>query len=175
MSPESRMPDYVIVGTVLRPHGIRGELKVAAETDDPQRFNRLDRVFLRLPDGEFRQAQIEHVKIIDRGLLVVFKGIDTRTAAETLRGATIEIPGSKVLPLPEGKYYYFELIGLQVVTQDGELVGTIKDIVSYPANDVYVVATGERDILVPDSPDIIREIDVRNRRLVIHPMPGLLD
>ena len=115
------------------------------------------------------------MQLINRGVLLSLQGIESRNDAERLRGATLEIPGDQVLPLAENEYYYFQLIGLQVVAESGESIGKVEDIISYPANDVFVVRMGEREVLIPDVPDIICKVDLQNGCLVINPLPGLLD
>ncbi len=175
MADRARVPDYVLIGRILRPHGVRGMLKVMPETDDPQRFHLLKRVWLRRADGTRQEIEVDQVRVIDRSVLLSLRGITTRDAAEAWRGSEIEIPGDQLLPLAENRHYYFELIGLAVMTEDGEPIGTVKDIISYPANDVYVVMAGDREVLLPDSPDIIRSIETEKGRIVIHPLPGLLD
>ena len=105
-----------------------------------------------------------------------FEGYPDRTAAEALRGTLIEIEADDLPELPEGEYYVDDLRGLSVVTTDGHEVGTLADVLTTGANDVYVVKRpGERDVLIPAIPDVIAAVDLEAGRMTIAPLPGLLD
>lgn len=172
-----RPPDFVVVGRITRPHGIRGEVRVIPVDVPAERLLELDAAYVR-PGGEGERVrrEVRRARVATDCVLIAFSGIDSRDAAETLRGAWVEIPGSQVKPLPEDEYYVFELIGCRVYTVEGDEVGEVADVLPTGANDVYVVKRpGKRDVLVPAVKVMVKDVDVDARRIVIDPWPGLLD
>ncbi len=175
MNPETHSPEFVLVGQIIKPHGVLGAVKVKPLTDDPKRFLSLKTVFLGEEDKAGEQYVIERVQFQNSNLILTFEHINSRDEAEQWRRQYIQIPTSEALPLPEGEHYFYELVGLLVVTNKGDKIGVVKDIVSYPANDVIVVKSDDKEILIPDIPDIVERIDMDAGEIVINPMPGLLD
>src|SRR5690606_8579343 len=106
-----RAPDYVVVGRVTRPHGIRGEVRVMPVDVPVERLLELDAVYVRGAKGERVRREVRRARVTPDCVLLALSGIETRDDADTLRGAWVEIPGSQVKPLPEDEYYVFELIG----------------------------------------------------------------
>ncbi|HNY91639.1 MAG: Ribosome maturation factor RimM [bacterium ADurb.Bin431] len=171
----ARTPDFVVIGQVRRPHGIRGALRVAPLTDDPERYHLLKRVWLNHGDDERTPFTLAQVQLIPDGIILSLDGISDRNAAETWRQAWVEIPGEEVLPLAEGRHYIFEIIGVQVVTEEGVALGEVVDILRNPAHDVYVVRGDEREYLIPAVPEFIRQIDSETGLMIVHVVDGLLD
>lgn len=172
-----KLEEYIAVGEILGPHGIQGEVKVRALTDFPERFYVLETVMVKLGDG-LRQHRVEECRVLPQEVIIIkFSGVNDREAAATLRGGLIEIPPEEVMPLPEGHYYVFQLVGLPVYTVAGELLGRLKEVLVTGANDVYVVADSGRDreILVPAIKEVIKEVDLDGEKIVIDPLPGLLE
>jgi len=173
--PEQHDTEWATIGTVVAPFGLRGELKVYALTDIPDRFAELGAVYLG-PD---------HIRYLiksvrpHKGDMVVIKlaGIDDVNTAETLRNAEVTIPLSQLAKLPIDSYYQHDIIGLQVVTLDGRNVGPIVDIMVTGSNDVYVIkaATDGRQILIPAIKDVIKQVDLPRKMMYIDPIAGLLD
>ncbi len=168
-------PQMVMVGEIVRPHGLAGVVKVRATTDDPQRFSLLKGVKLQRDGRTLGEYFVERVQIGKGEILVKFQGVDDRNQAETFRGASLMIPNTARLPARTDQYYYFEIIGLPAYTAAGEPLGEIVDIESFPAHDVWVIRNGDRERLVPAVKAFIKEVDVQNRRVVIAPIPGLLE
>lgn len=162
------------VGRVVSPHGIAGEVRVEPETDYPERFLTRGRFYLDGPTP--RWARVEGVRF-HKGLpMVKFAGCDDRNAAESLRGYRLLVPTAEVPSLPEGTYYHFELVGLQVETEAGEPLGPLERVLSTGANDVFVLRAADgREILIPATREVVRAIDLAGRRLVIRVLPGLLE
>ncbi len=175
MIPKRQLPDFVVIGQVKRAHGIKGKLSVVPITDDPQRFKLLKSVFLRADDEKRSSFEVEEAQITNKGVLLTLAGVSSIEDAEMWRGAFVEISRSECLPLPEGDYYYFELVGLEVITTQGQKIGVLDDFISSPANDVYVVKQEGREILIPAISEIIKRIDMDKGVMVIEPMDGLLD
>jgi 16S rRNA processing protein RimM len=162
----------VVIGTVVAPHGVRGEVRVAPETDFPERLAHLGRATLALPDGKLREVTVTGGRwhSAKGAVLLRFAEFASRTEAETLRGARIVVrPGDSPM-LPEGEYYDWQILGLRVVTTDGRELGTVREVIHTPANDVYAT----EDHLLPAIAEVVREIDLAGRRLTIAPLPGLL-
>lgn len=170
-----RTPDFVVIGQVRRPHGIRGALRVAVMSDDPGRFDLLKEIWLNPGDDGRTRFTLTRVQVVPDGVILSVDGIGDRTAAESWRQAWVEIPGDQILPLPEGKHYLFELIGLKVVSEEGEPLGEVIEVMRNPAHDLYVVRGARRDHLIPAVPEFIRRIDSEKGIMVVHLVDGLLD
>ncbi|PJF40965.1 MAG: 16S rRNA processing protein RimM, partial [Phototrophicales bacterium] len=107
--------------------------------------------------------------------LLTLEGIADRNEAETLRGMLVSVPLNEGAPLEEGEYYVIELLGMEVYTDIGRYIGVLEDIFETGANDVYIVrGTALGDVLIPDIPQVIHQIDFEQRRIIITPLPGLL-
>ncbi len=169
------LPDFIVIGQVARAHGIRGALKVKPLTDDPERFRLLEKVGLSFDDESPTFFDIKDVRIGTKSIILSLEGIQDRNEAEKWRESYLEIPIAQRMPLPEGQHYYFELFDLLVKTTRGEVLGKIIDIISSPANDVYVVRSDDKEILIPAIPDVIKNIDVESGVVTIDPLDGLLD
>ncbi len=164
-------PRYLTIGRVLKPWGVRGELKIEIMTDFPERFASLKTVYL----GEDAKAfPVERARLMHKAALLKLKGVDTELAAARLREQFVQVPTDQAVPLPEGKYYLYQLIGLRVKTMQGEDLGEVVDILETGANDVYVVRQGEREVLIPAIEPVVKKVDLANGELIIEPMEGLL-
>ncbi len=166
-------PRYLAVGRVLRPHGIRGELRAEILTDYPERLIEKQYVYVG-PDH--RRYALKGARIHQNVLLLQLEGIEDRNTADELRGELIEIVIEDAVPLEEEEYYHFQLEGMQVETDEGEHLGEIVEILSPPgANDIYVVHGARGELLVPAIADVVKEIDLEADRMVIHVIPGLFN
>ena len=162
----------VLIGEVLKPHGIAGELKVYPLTDDPERFSKLREV--TLGRGDISQ----HFKIISarvqKSLVYVkFETIDSIEKAEKYRGWEIRVDRSEVPPLTEG-WYYFELEGMQVY-EGGTLLGTLHQVLETGANDVYLVKGAKGEICIPALKSVVQKVDVSGKRMDVILPPGLTE
>lgn len=167
-------PVYVIVGRILRPHGVRGLLRLAPDTDFPQRLRQLRQAVL-LKHGTPTPVTIESARSIGEEMLLKIAGVESRDAAAAWRGADLAVPRSDAAPLPPDYHYVFEIIGLRVEAETGEVLGTITEILRTGSNDVYVVMGETREILIPAISSVVVTIDPAAGRLVIRPLPGMLD
>lgn len=149
------------VGEVLKPQGIRGEIKVKPFTDDAEDFKRFKRIFL---DGE--EYKILSVRAGAGEVYLGLRGVHDRNAAELLRGKKITVPRDEA-PEPEaGRYYIADLLESEVFTGDGELLGVLSDI-RQAATDVYTLKSGDKEILFPAVRGVITQIDVENKRITV--------
>lgn len=165
----------VVVGRIGRPHGIRGEVTVEPRTDEPdERF---------APGSTLMRAGTDSTLSVARShwhsgrLLIHFDGIDDRSAAEGLRGTLLEVErADDAVPAEEDEYYDSALIGCEVVTLAGEAVGIVAEVAHLPAQDLLVVARASgAEVLVPFVSEIVPEVDMPARRILIDPPPGLID
>lgn len=170
-------PRYLAIGRILRPHGVRGELRAEILTDYPDRMRTFAQHSRALFVGKGHQPfTLTGVRFHQDAMLLTFKECTTRDEADVLRGALVEIPLEEAVPLEAGEYYHFQLIGMQVETEEGEALGEIVDAFTAPgANDVFVVHGSRGEILIPAIEDVVISLDVEARRVVIRPLPGLLD
>jgi len=171
-SDRSSLPEYIEIGSVVRPHGVRGELVVEANSE--------------LLPGLASETPIyfgtDRVKLIverlrpHRGrLLLKAQGIDDRNQAEELRQQALYLHSSEVEPLPDGSYYYWQIMGMEVYSESGEKLGIVKHIIETGANDVYVLQTDDdHEVLIPAIDDVIQEVDLDRERMVVHVLPGLI-
>lgn len=169
------MEQLLQVGAITSTHGVRGEVKVFPTTDDPARFKKLKKVILN--DGRQQlEMEIASVKFFKNMVILKFKGIDDINDVEKYRKATLWVTREDAVPLEEDEYYIADLIGMNVVSDEGEQLGRITDVLQTGANDVYVISRPDTpDLLVPAIRDCIKTVDLEEGRMVIHLLPGLRD
>ena len=169
-------PKHVVIGRIVAAHGLRGEVRALPLSDHPGRLEDLEWVDLLADDG----AGVERVRGVgtrahNKGLLMSLEGVTDRNAAEALRGRRLTVPGDQVPELPDDEYYAFDLIGMQVETEGAEPLGAVDEIMAAGGSNVLVVRGGPRgEILLPAAREVLRHIDPQRRRIVVHPLPGLL-
>jgi 16S rRNA processing protein RimM len=166
----------VVIGEVVRVHGLDGAVRVRAISDHPDRFVSLEACVLWDPDSDTRvPVRIERASQEADRVVLKLRGMDDVEAARHLVGQVLAVPERDALPLPEGQFYPWQLEGCRVETEDGVIVGEVKGIERSPAHDLWVVATGQRECLVPAVPEIVVEVSLADRRVVIRPPEGLLE
>ncbi len=165
---ESLNPERLAIGVIVAPHGTHGDVKMQLWTHFPDHIQEIERVFL---GDELRPRRLRHVRL-SRGLAIMsLHGVTTREMAEELRGTVIRIDRSQAMPLDEDEFYHFELIGLDVVTESGDRLGSLAEIIETGANDVYVVRDDEgKETLIPALKDVVPEIDLEQHRMVVRPL-----
>lgn len=162
-------PEFITIGKIIAPWGIKGKLKVKVETDFPQRFTPSSIIYINRQPMTIDSAQWHKGNII-----IKLSTIDSIEAAQRIKGQPLEIHRSQLKPLPEGQYYHFQLIGLEVWTTQRELLGNITEILTPESNDTYVVHGTQGEILIPAIEDVVKSIDLNEGRIVIEPIEGLL-
>ena len=170
-----RSSGMIAIGRVARSVGIRGEMNILPLTDDPERFTELKKVWIGPDEATLEQCTISSVRLARSGVIIKLKEIETRAAAESKRGSFIFIAEQDTGKLPAGRYFIHDIVGMEVSTSGGEVVGVIKEVLQLPANDVWVVVQGKREILIPAIKNVVASVDVKRRAVVIHPMEGLLE
>lgn len=167
----------VAVGEVLKPHGLGGEVRVRVLTDRPQeRFSGLHECVLWEPEIDRREpCRITACRLEDETVLVKMDGIDSPERARQLSGRFLAIDRALALPPPEGHFYPWQLEGARVETRDGRVAGVFVGIEGGGGQDLWVITDGQRERLIPAVPEIVVEVNVAERRIVIDPPEGLLD
>jgi len=168
---------WLTVGRVVNTHGIRGEVKVLPSTDFPgERFAPGSRLTLHAPDASAAvEVEVASAREHKGAYLVKFKGYDNINQVLPYKGWTVKVPASRRVPLGEGEYYFHEIIGCAVVTEEGEELGRISEILRPGANDVWVVERPQgRPALIPYIADVVLDVDVAAKRVTIRLMEGLI-
>ncbi|MGQ9502433.1 MAG: ribosome maturation factor RimM [Anaerolineae bacterium] len=168
-------PRFIAIGRILRPHGVHGEVLVEVLTDFSERFDELEVAYLGHDNWHATPYRVRTRRWHRAGALLSFEGCPNRTSVEALRDMLVQIPIEEAKPLPEGSYYAHELIGLDVVTTEGEELGRISDVLFTAANDVYVVQSARGEILLPAISQVIQEMDLAAGRIIVTLLPGLLE
>ena len=164
---------HLVAGRIVRPHGVRGQVIVDPLSDLIERVRPGQAVRL----GEAGQkARILSLQPHQARYLVSLEGVETRAAAESLRGQVIECPLADLGPLPDGVYFRWQIVGLRAVTEEGAELGEVVEVFSTGANDVYEVRQADgRRVLLPAITSVVREIDLEHGLVRIHLLPGLID
>ncbi len=161
--------EFITVGRIITTRGVSGKLKVKMETDFPRRFAPHSKVYIDRQPMTIHSAEWHHGK-----LTLKLDSIDSAEDAAKLRGKTVEVHRSQLHSLPEGQYYYFQLIGLEVRTTGGEPLGKIAEIMPTGSNDNYVVRGNKGEILIPAIDDVVKVIDLDRGQVIVEPIEGLL-
>jgi 16S rRNA processing protein RimM len=161
--------EFITIGEVLAAWGTNGKVKVAVVSDFPQRFDATATVYINRQPMTIESTEWHKGKAI-----IKLDAIDSVESAQQLQGQPVEIHRSQVYPLPEGQYYHFQLVGLEVWTTQGELVGTVTEVLAGRSNDNYLVRGARGEVLIPAIDDVIESIDLDRGRITIEAIKGLL-
>jgi 16S rRNA processing protein RimM len=163
----------LVVGEIGKPHGVRGEVMVIPHTDLLERFTWLDEIYIG-QTNPFPVA-LERVRFHKGRPLLKFAGYNNRDEVEGLRGQLLQVPEDQAIPLEDNEYFLFQLLGILVETVDGQHLGTLTEVIETGANNVFIVQGAQGEILIPDIPEVISEIDFENQKMIVNPLPGLLN
>ena len=162
------------IGQIVNTFGIKGIVKVNPWVNDVTRFDNLKKVYIKIRK-ELKELEIEEVKYHKNQVLLKFKGIETVEQAEILRNAILEIDREDAIPLEEGEFFIADLLESEVYTDEGEKLGILEDIFNTGSNDIYVVKNElGKSILLPRIKDVFKEIDVENKKIIVHLIEGLI-
>jgi 16S rRNA processing protein RimM len=171
-SPHKGEPVFLAVGKLRRPHGLHGEIIMDVLTDFPERLHCGITLYV---GPEHQSLQLRSLRWHTAALLVAFEGYDTPERAGELRNQFAYVTTADRPPLPEGEYYHHQLIGLKVISEQGEVLGKVTEILATGANDVYVVrAEIGAEILIPAVDEFVRAVDLERGELRVRVAPGLL-
>jgi 16S rRNA processing protein RimM len=166
-------PSHLAVGRVLRPHGVHGELRVEILTDSPEHLMELDTLYV---GRSHRPYHLESVRLHQKIALMKLATCDDRNAADELRDEYLYVAAEDAVPLQVDEVYEHQIVGLTVVTDEGQVLGEVVEVFTAPgANDVFIVHGPLGEILIPAIEDVVVSLELETGRLVIRLLPGLLD
>lgn len=182
------MEDLLQVGVITTTHGVRGEVKVFPTTDDVKRFKKLKKVLLDT-GKELLNLEVVQVKFFKNLVILKFKGIDNINEIEKYKGKSLFVTRENAVKCEKDEYFIADLIGIEVTTEEGQLLGAVTDVLQTGANDVYVIEIdeqsiyadkispngGKKEILIPAIKDCILHVDMEERKMEIHLLPGLIE
>jgi len=169
------MEQLLQVGVITQTHGVHGEVKVFPTTDDPERFLDLEYVFLDT-GREKKKLTIQSVKFFKQFVILKFKGINNINDIERYKRCALLVDRENAVELEDDEYFIADMIGMDVLTEDGEIFGTLKDVIETGANDVYVINSKKNgEVLIPAIKECILDVNVKEGRMLVHLMDGLID
>lgn len=173
---DSAEPRFLVIGRIVRAHGVRGEMRAAILTQIPERFTWLERIYLSpdVDDSAPRDLPVESVRFHKKYVLLKLEGIDSRDDVEPLRGQWVLVPEEEAIALEEGEVFLFELEGLAVYTEEGEHLGRLFEVLETGANEVFVIHGERGEVLLPNTEEVVLEVDVDAGKMVVRLLPGLL-
>src|SRR5690625_1732438 len=164
------------VGKIINTHGVRGEVRVMRLTDFEERFNIGETLYLIKNEGQILKLTIAAHRIHKQYDLLLFEGYNNINDVEDFKGAYLRIKKEQLTDLPDGEYYYHEIIGCVMYTIDHEEIGVVKDILPTGANDVWIVdQQNGKEQLIPYIKDVVKKINVPQKKVYIEVIEGLLD
>jgi 16S rRNA processing protein RimM len=165
-----KRPTHLVIGRILGPHGTKGEVQVEILTDFPERFDELETVYL----GEELQAvELEGCRRHGSRALLKLVGYESRDEATKLRGQLVQVPIGDAVLLENDEYYLYEIVGLEVLTIEGERLGRVAEVIETGSNDVYVVRDGDQEILIPALSDVVTRVDLDAGQIEVRLPRGL--
>ncbi len=169
------MEKYLEIGQIVNTFGIKGQVKIVPFTDDITRFDELKEIYVE-KKNELKLFQIEQVNYKKNMVILKLKGIETVEEAEKLRNCYLKIDRKDAKKLPKDTYFIVDLLGLDVYTDEGKLLGKVDDIYNAGSSDIYVVKDElGKQILLPAIKDVVKEVDLENQKIIVHLIKGLVD
>lgn len=167
------MLEYLSIGQIVNVHGFKGMVKVYPLTDDMNRFKALKEVYVE-ENNQLVKYEVEDIKFLSNTVAVKLKGIDTEEQANRLRNFYMKIDRKLAVKLPKDSYFICDLIDLEVYNEKDMFLGKIKDVLQTGSNDVYVVQTNGKDILVPALKHVVKKVDLENKKIMVELPEGLI-
>lgn len=167
--------DYLTVGEIVNTHGIRGEVKVFPRTDfSEQRFVKGNKLLIEF-QGELIESTIHTARLHKNVYIILLDGYQNINEVEKFKGCLVMVPASDKIELDTDEYYVFEIVGCSVVTDQGEEIGTITEVLKPGANDVWVAERkNKQPVYIPVIDDVVLKVDIKDKIIVIEPMEGML-
>lgn len=168
------MQEYLEIGQIVNAFGVKGMVKVNPFTDDITRFDKLKKVYI-CKKASMEEVEIEEVKYHKNMVLLKIKGINDMNQAEKCKGLYLKIHRKDAIKLPKDTYFIADLLGLEVYTDEGVLLGKVDDIYNTGSNDIYVVKDDlGKQILLPGTKEVLKEISLEKEKIVVHLIKGLI-
>ncbi len=164
----------VIVGWVLGAHGLRGEVKVKPAGQDGSTFFRYSMLWIGPEDGKGEWFRVDGVRKTGSGATIKLEGVNDRNQAESLQGSVLKVKSIQCKTLPKDSYYVHDLIGLEVQTPDHRRIGTVTDVMAMPSQDILVIDSQGKEVLIPAVKAFIKDVDLRARMVTLDPIEGML-
>lgn len=169
------MEDLFRIGVIIKPHGLRGEVKVYPTTDDVKRFKKLKKCIIRTKNGDI-EAEKASCKFFKNLVILSFREWNNIDEVEKLRNCDIYVTRENAVPLEKDEYYIADVIGANVYEDNGKFLGTVSDVLQTGANDVFIVSSdGGKELLVPVINDCVLDINTKENKIVVKLMKGMLD
>jgi 16S rRNA processing protein RimM len=166
-------PVFVVIGKFRKPHGIQGEIRMSVLTESPELLSPGKKIYV---GPRYQGYTIKALRWHGGDLLVSLEELPDRTAVEIFRNVIVSVKGDDIPELPEGEYYLHQLVGMEVVTDEDEVLGILQEVLITGANDVYLVKTpAGKELLLPAIDDVVREINIEKGLVRVHLIAGLLD
>lgn len=166
--------EYIIIGKIVSTQGNKGEVKVIPLTDSIDRFKRLTDVFIGRENNR-RLLKIDNLRIDKNVVILKIEEIENIEKAKMIVGSFLEVKKSDAIKLPKDSYFIFDIIGLEVYTNDNEFLGKIEDVINTGSNDVYIVKNkNKKEILIPAIREVVKDIDLKRKRIIINVIDGLI-
>jgi len=167
------MLEYISIGQIVNTHGIKGEVKVYPLTDDIKRFDQVKHVYIE-EGNELKVLRVASVKYLKNMVIIKFVGIDDVNTAEKLRNKYIKVHRKDTVKLPKDTYLICDLIGIEVRTESGDVLGKVKEVLRTGSNDVFVVKSEDKEILIPGLKSVFKKIDIENQEIIVELPEGLV-
>ena len=162
------------IGRIGKPHGVKGRVRISYYGDSPEILTSSPYVILK-KDAETYKFKVDSIFAHKKYYIASFEAVESFDDVHALIGARIFLPKRFLPPLDEDEYYWFELIGCRVITEDGAMVGVLSRIIATGNNDVYVVTHGKKEVLIPATVEMIKSIDIRAKTIVVYSIEELMD
>ena len=169
------MEEFFRIGVITSTHGLKGEVKVFPTTDDPQRFKKLKKCFIRTPKGDIH-VEKNSCKFFKNMVILSFKEFKDINEIEKYKSCDIYVTREDAVPLEEDEYYISDVIGMEIVTEEGELLGKLEDVMQTGANDVFVIRlTNDKELLMPVIKECVLDMNYDTCKITVKLMKGMLD
>lgn len=168
------MKQYLTIGQIIASWGVKGQIKIEPLTDDLKRFKDLKTVFVKTHEDMILYKVQSAIFLKKENVVLKLEGIESMDEADRLRGYYLQVHRKDAIKLPKDRYFICDIIGLEVYTEEDEFLGTITDVLQTGANDVYIVHDkNKREILIPAIKEVVKNIDIYERTMVIRPLEGM--
>jgi 16S rRNA processing protein RimM len=161
------------IGKIVKSCGLNGRMKAVSYLESNDKLQNLDELYIGQGEDKKGPFKLQGIRSKGKSFFLEIEGVGNLQSANALVGCRLLIPAGKLEELPEDEYYWRDMIGLKVVTEEGRFLGVIETIFQTGSNDVYVCSGGEREVLLPGIADVIRKIDIDRRMMVVRLLEGL--